>query len=419
MTHASSPALATALAEVARALQAERTPQATLQKMVDLAVSTVAGCDHAGVSLIGPDGIATPAASDDVPRLVDDLQYESNEGPCLSAIREQDMYVTADLGTESRWPAFATRATQQTGVRSMLSFRLFVERANLGALNLYSRRPDAFDESSIAVGRLFAAHAAIALSDATEQDHAERRADLFEKQATIAVRLQRSMLTPLPDLSPFTAAARYVPAVEAAEVGGDWYDALVLPSGDLLLIVGDVVGHDTDAATAMAQVRTALRVLAVNHDEPPSALLARLDETLDRLDQFHVGTCAVVRLTHRDGAWFASFAAAGHPPPLRITGGATHFVDLPADLILGAARHTPRHTTVIPVRPGTTLLLYTDGLVERRDRPLTDGLAALGVAAAALGGDDVDELCDALLRELAGAPTDDVCLLAVRLPEVR
>src|SRR5659263_95414 len=245
-----APDFADAMADVARALQAEAGPQHTLQRMVDLAVTTVTGCDYAAVSFFAPDRIYTPAASHPVALQVDLIQYDTDQGPCLSAIRDQDMYTTGDLRTEERWPAFATRATTASGIRSMLSLRLFVEGDNLGALNMYSRQPDAFDEDSIAVGRQFVAHAAIALSDAIESERSERRADRFQAQAGIAVHLQRSMLTELPDMAPFTAAARYVPAVVDAEVGGDWYDALVLPSGDFLLVVGNLTRHDVAAATS-------------------------------------------------------------------------------------------------------------------------------------------------------------------------
>ena len=405
------------MADVARALQAEADPHDTLQRMVDLAVTTVAGCDYAAVSLFAPGRIYTPAASHDVARQVDLIQYDTDEGPCLSAIRDQDMYVTGDLRTEDRWPAFATRATTASGVRSMLSLRLFVEGDNLGALNMSSRRPDAFDGSSIAVGRQFVAHAAIALSAATENERSEHRADRFQAQAAIAVHLQRSMLTALPDMAPFTAAARYVPAAADAEVGGDWYDALVLPSGDFLLVVGDVTGHDIAAATCMAQVRSTLRALAVNYDGSPGDLLSRLDETFSRLGQDFIGTCAVVRVSQRGGRWYAHLSSAGHPPPLLILRDRTAYVETPYDVLLGVTPAAARTTTELLLPPGSTLLLYTDGLVEHRNRGLTDGMSALQRAAAELGPEDLDALCDTLLHRLAPHPTDDVCLLAIHLED--
>ena len=405
------------MADVARALQAEADPHDTLQRMVDLAVTTVAGCDYAAVSLFAPGRIFTPAASHGIARQVDLIQYDTDEGPCLSAIRDQDMYVTGDLRTEERWPAFATRATTASGIRSMLSLRLFVEGDNLGALNMSSRRPDAFDENSIAAGRQFVAHAAIALAATTENERSEHRADRFQAQAGIAVHLQRSMLTELPDMAPFTAVARYVPAVADAEVGGDWYDALVLPSGDFLLVVGDVTGHDIAAATGMAQVRSTLRALAVNDDDSPGDLLARLDETLSLLGQDFIGTCAVARVSQRDGRWCAHLSSAGHPPPLLIRGARTAYVDMPYDVLLGVSPSAARTTTEIALPPGSTLLLYTDGLVEHRNRWLTDGMTALQDAAAGLLADDLDALCDTLLHRLAPHPTDDVCLLAIHLSD--
>lgn len=116
----------------------------------------------------------TPAATDKVPRQVDAIQYESSEGPCLDAIREHDVFQTGDLLLEDRWPNFSRRAAEETGVASMLSYRLFIEEDTMGALNLYSRHKAAFDAEDRAVGSIFAAHAAVALSAAKQQDQLEQ-----------------------------------------------------------------------------------------------------------------------------------------------------------------------------------------------------------------------------------------------------
>lgn len=155
---------------MARTLLAEEDVQRTLQKIVELAVDTIDGCDHAGISIVHGRTFSTPAATDDVARIVDAIQYEANEGPCLSAIREQEVFQTGDLGSETRWPNFAHRAQTETGITSMLSFRLFVEADILGALNLYSASPDAFDDDARSVGSVFAAHAAVALSSALHDE---------------------------------------------------------------------------------------------------------------------------------------------------------------------------------------------------------------------------------------------------------
>lgn len=160
-------------AEMARALLAEEDVQDTLQKICDLAVETIDGCDHAGISFLKGRKVDTPAASDDVPRRVDAIQYEVNEGPCLDAIRDNEVFETGDLGREHRWPHFASRAQAETGITSMLAFRLFVEGDTLGALNLYSKAADAFSGESRTVGLVFAAHAAVALSSAIHEEQME------------------------------------------------------------------------------------------------------------------------------------------------------------------------------------------------------------------------------------------------------
>jgi transcriptional regulator with GAF, ATPase, and Fis domain len=164
---------ADAFAEIARALLAEEDVQHTLQKICDLAVETIDGCDHAGISFLKGRKVETPAASDDVPRQVDVIQYEVGEGPCLDAIREHEVFETGDLARESRWPHFAARAQRETGITSMLSFRLFVEGDTLGALNLHSKAAYAFGPESRTVGLVFAAHAAIALSSAVHDAQME------------------------------------------------------------------------------------------------------------------------------------------------------------------------------------------------------------------------------------------------------
>lgn len=164
---------ADAFADIARALLAEGDVQHTLQKICDLAVETIDGCDHAGISFLKGRKVDTPAASDDVPRKVDAIQYEVGEGPCLDAIREHEVFQTGDLGHEARWSRFAARAQRETGITSMLCFRLFIEGDTLGALNLHSKAADAFGEESRTVGLVFAAHAAVALSTAVHDEQME------------------------------------------------------------------------------------------------------------------------------------------------------------------------------------------------------------------------------------------------------
>jgi GAF domain-containing protein len=162
--------LASQFAAVARALAAEETVAETLQRLVEIARAIVPGCHHAGVTVLRRGRPETPAATDDVSCAVDRVQYEAGEGPCLSAILEQPTYRTGDLAAEARWPRFSQPAVERTGVRSVLAYRLFTEADTLGALNLYSRERDAFDDEAEAIGTILAAHAALALARARERE---------------------------------------------------------------------------------------------------------------------------------------------------------------------------------------------------------------------------------------------------------
>jgi GAF domain-containing protein len=157
------------LGEVARALDTGSVFE-TLQLIVDLAVETVPGCEHAGISLVHARVISTPATTDAVALRLDALQTEVGEGPCLNAIIDERTYRSDDLGAEDRWPAFSPRAVAETGVLSMLGIRLFARARTLGALNLLSTRRHAFDDESLAVAALFAALAAVALNAAQTEE---------------------------------------------------------------------------------------------------------------------------------------------------------------------------------------------------------------------------------------------------------
>lgn len=164
------PGLANQFAAVARALASDVTVDATLQRVVDVAGVIVPGCHHAGVTVLRRGRPETPAATDEVSAEVDRVQYETGEGPCLSAILEQPTYRTGDLSAETRWPKFARPAVERTGVLSVLAYRLFTEGDTLGALNLYSRERDAFDDEAEAIGTILAAQAALAFARARERE---------------------------------------------------------------------------------------------------------------------------------------------------------------------------------------------------------------------------------------------------------
>jgi len=190
MPHQENSSVDTAeiFADMARRLQRVGSREETWQQIVDLASGLLPEFEHAAISIVHNDGrIDTPASSDDVGRAVDMIEYEAGEGPCLSAIRDEEVYLTGDLAKEARWPKFSQRAVQETGIRSMLSLQLFVQEGSLGALNLYSQTVDAFDERAIAYGKVLAAHAAIAMSAADEHELADQMTSALESNRDIGV----------------------------------------------------------------------------------------------------------------------------------------------------------------------------------------------------------------------------------------
>ncbi|HVF15162.1 MAG TPA: GAF and ANTAR domain-containing protein, partial [Acidimicrobiales bacterium] len=169
--------LAGTFAEVARVLLGEDDVEKTLERICRLAVETVDGCQTAGISIASGKEVTSRSRTDEVPRVVDTIQSETQEGPCVDAIKEHEVFMTGRLSREQRWPNFASRAHDETGVESILSLRLFADDRTLGSLNLYSRQVDAFDDHDVAVGSVFAAHAAVALASARHQADLELKAE--------------------------------------------------------------------------------------------------------------------------------------------------------------------------------------------------------------------------------------------------
>ncbi len=233
----------------------------------------------------------------------------------------------------------------------------------------------------------------------------------YQRSREHALALQRSMLTDPPDVPGMELAACYRPAGQDTEVGGDWYDAFLLPGGDLAVVIGDVVGHDMAAAASMGQLRSMLRALAVDTDGAPDDVVARLDRLATGLQVTSFTTLLYGRIRRSASQCVLSWANAGHPPPVLMnSAGSGRLLSEARGLVLGAQPDTVRNCPEVPLPPGSTLLLYTDGLTERRaDQPDDDVIER----CAALTEIALDQLCDELLT---GAPAyDDIALLAVRV----
>ncbi|MFJ2854331.1 SpoIIE family protein phosphatase [Streptomyces rubiginosohelvolus] len=244
----------------------------------------------------------------------------------------------------------------------------------------------------------------------------------YQRQRQVAATMQRYLLPQLPRLGGVEMTARYLPAPDASHVGGDWYDAFALPDGDTALVIGDVAGHDLEAAAGMAQLRNMLRAYTWAQDDPPHRTVERLDRAMGHITDVSMATLVLARLTtHPAGHQALRWTNAGHPPPLLLnsTGGA-QFLPEGRGILLGAAAGRPRPDAHVDLLPGSTLLFYTDGLIESRRQSLDVGLERLREAAADLNAQQLDDFVDQLLvRSRPADNDDDVALLAIRIPKVR
>jgi PAS domain S-box-containing protein len=240
-------------------------------------------------------------------------------------------------------------------------------------------------------------------------------AEVIAREHTVAEMLQRSVLPEvLPSVPGLDLAVVYLPATEGVDVGGDWYDAFPLGEERMGIVLGDVVGHNLATATAMNQVRNALRAYAV--DEPdPSLVLQRTNTVLTRLLPESMATVfyGVLDL----GAGELTYANAGHPPPLLVARDGARYLTGGGGLMLGVADEAACPTAVAQLEAGSALLLYSDGLVEDRRRSLEEGLDTLAYVFTGRSLASAEEMCAAAQAALLEGPTraDDVCLLAVRL----
>jgi sigma-B regulation protein RsbU (phosphoserine phosphatase) len=237
-----------------------------------------------------------------------------------------------------------------------------------------------------------------------------------DRERDIALTLQQSLLSGEPPADPRCAiAAHYSPAEASLEVGGDWYDTFMVSEDRLALVVGDVVGRGLGAATAMGQLRSATRALGAA-EMPPVRLLECLNAYVEQTGVGYVATVAYVEIDLRES--HMRYVCAGHPPPVLIeSDGAPRLAWDGRVPPLGLPPTRARVAGEIALAPGTRVLIFSDGLIERRDRSLDDGLDELMEQAASRGGVPIDRLVDELpAAMLRGAPgEDDVCLLCAEI----
>lgn len=266
----------------------------------------------------------------------------------------------------------------------------------------------AFESDDLLVAAQLATHSALGID----------KAMLYGREAYIADTLQQSMLpAALPTMPGVRLASRYLPAAQTARVGGDWYDAFPLPSGRVGLVVGDVMGHSMTSAAVMGQLRSTLKTLA-KLNISAAEVLARLDEQAQELGMDRLATCLYA--VYDPGAQRVTLTSAGHPPPVLVhTDGTALLLPVPPGVPIGVGGFG-FETTEVDTPAGSTLLLYTDGLVESRLRDVEVGIEQLRTccsnASHRKAPPQLEALCDDILNMLGpGDRDDDIALLAARL----
>ncbi|HEX5332591.1 MAG TPA: GAF domain-containing SpoIIE family protein phosphatase [Cellulomonas sp.] len=359
--------------------------------------------DHSGRSLTHVR--TTPDADADVDR--ERVRIDEDTPTCHVARTRESLFFADHAEMIAAFPALRATAPPDGGAVAVLP--LVAGHRLDGVLTLAWDAPRDFATDNRALKNALAAYTAQALE----------RAQLFAERRDVARTLQEAMLTALPQPPQLRLVAHYLPAGRADAVGGDWYDAIVLPDDAVAVMVGDVTGHDMDAAARMGQLRSSLRTLAWDRPDQPSAWLQRLDRTNEDIGLRSVATVLAGRCDvdpAGDGQLF-TWSSAGHPAPILIRPGeGARVLDRPNDLIIGIAPDTERHDHSQALQVGDVVLLYTDGLVERRDESLVVSVATLAEAAGALQGAPPDELVTTLARRVVtDVPGDDVVLLAIQV----
>jgi sigma-B regulation protein RsbU (phosphoserine phosphatase) len=285
------------------------------------------------------------------------------------------------------------------GIRSLMGAPLIADGQVVGVLHVGTLSGRAFTGEDADLLQLAADRAALAVEAlSTQLDRAT------------AAALQRSLLpSALPAVSGLEMAARYVPG--SGNVGGDWYDVFSLPSGNVCAVIGDVSGTGLNAAVIMGRIRSALRAYALESDDPAD-VLERLNHKLRHFEPDAMASvlCAMISPSLDE----VRMSSAGHLPPLiACPGQHAEVADVAAGVLIGVASPAPRQVNTMSLPPGAVLCLYTDGLVERRDRSIDEGIGRLSAAVTA---EDPEVACASVMAAMAdySPHSDDVAVLVLR-----
>ncbi|MGY1843927.1 SpoIIE family protein phosphatase [Modestobacter sp. SYSU DS0875] len=409
------------LGDVSQAMTATLDSDEAVQRLAELVVPPLA--DWCLVSVI-EDGVRRdvgrahrdPAMVPHMHRYAD-LRARTNQAtaPVPTALRAGRPVVIQGIEPQ-QVAAMTTLAAREAlaplRVHSVATFPLIARGELFGAVTFVTGpERGAFTDAELRTADIMSRRAGLALDNAR----------LATAQTRVAERLQRSLLSPPVQPDALELAVRYRPAAQDLSIGGDWYDSFLQPDGATVLVIGDVMGHDLEAAATMAELRTLVRAIAYDRQTGPGEVLRRVDRAVVGLGVASLATALVARIETDDadraaGVRRLHWAVAGHPMPLLVLpDGTVTDLDAPVGPPLGLGLDGARGEGATALPPGSTLLLFTDGLFERRTSDLDAGRERLRAVASRLAGEPLERFCDQLLGELlADGAEDDVAVLAVR-----
>jgi anti-anti-sigma factor len=393
------------------ALSAAATPALVAKVALEQVRELLGECGVAVWERAGEEGlrsIAVDGWTDD--RLTEGRTLTARPDGLLAGVRDAPLWLLEEGMPDGTAPGWAGRHTRVHGALRQRGY------GSLGCLPLHAAgRAPGLLSVALPAGRVpSATERATAESLADQCAQALHRARLLEAEREIATVLQRSLLPrELPALARLSASARYTPSAEDAHAGGDWYDLLPLDGTRVALVIGDVVGHGPAAAAVMGQLRSALAGHLLD-GRSPAAALERLDRFAAHVPGSTGSTCAC--LTYDWASGELRWSSAGHPPVLLLGAGGSRFLSGGAGTVLGAPARSRRPEGSEVLGPGSSLVLYTDGLVETRDEVLDAGLGRLAATVREHADLDPHALTEQIVAGVLGgyAPTDDVALLVVR-----
>jgi PAS domain S-box-containing protein len=404
------------LAQVGELLTVELESNARLQSVARTSIPTFA--DSCYVFVAEPDGRVRlaalshldPTTRDVTDAFPEDITFpRDGEAPPAVAVRTGEPVfhpsVSPELIARIVTSERELRDARATRIRSLIAVPLPDPAGPFGALVFcYAESGRRYTDDDLPLAREIARRVAPAVENAIR----------FEREQQLVEVLQRSLLPEaLPELPDAELAARYLPGASGVKIGGDWYDVVRVDDGRLVLAIGDVVGHGVRAAAAMGRLRNTVQFCALE-GLSPSQILTRVNAYLIESESADMATLLVMSYTPETGA--LQLSSAGHPPPLvRDPDDTLRYLPGGRGMPLGASSAAHYGEEAVALAPGSVLVLYTDGLVERRHEPLDVGFLRLGESVAR-GPDDLEKLADHLLDDLLeeSGPADDVAVLVMR-----